>query len=101
MESAAVARVAQEVNVPFFGLRVICDSAQQTVPHELSKCLDSCGEIRLPSVLLHLARRPSLAIDIFRLSRNFGSAMPVLRRAWRILIRGNLPQQIASMSQDP
>jgi hypothetical protein len=50
--------------------------------------------------LLNLARRPSLAIDIFRLSRHFGSAMPVLRRAWRILISANLPQQIASMSQE-
>ena len=99
MESAAVARVAQEVSVPFFCLRVICDPAQQSIPHQLSRCLDTCGKIRLPSVLLNLARRPSLAIDIFRLSRNFGSAMPVLRRAWRILISANLPQQIASMSQ--
>jgi hypothetical protein len=96
MESAEVARAASEAHIPFFCLRVVCDTAQTSIPEELSMCLDIYGNIQLTSLLRHVVRRPSLIIDLFYLTRHFQSAMPVLRRAWRILMNNNLPKRLAS-----
>ena len=96
MESAEVARAASEAHIPFFCLRVVCDPAQTSVPKELSMCLDTYGNIQLTPVLRHVMRRPSLIVDLFHLTRYFQSAMPVLGRAWRILMKNDLPHERAS-----
>lgn len=96
MESAAVARAALEKNIPFFGLRAICDPAAETVPRELYACLDPNGNVRLTTVLRHLARRPSLALDLSRLRRHFIAAGSALQGAWRVQVRHHLPRRLAS-----
>ncbi|MEJ2169778.1 MAG: hypothetical protein P8X90_30095 [Desulfobacterales bacterium] len=96
MESAAVARAAHENNIPFFGLRVICDPAEESVPRVLYECLDPNGSVRLTAVLLNLARRPSLALDLSRLRRHFIAAGSALQGAWRMQVRHHLPRRLAS-----
>lgn len=96
MESAAVARAAHENNIPFFGLRVICDPAEETVPRVLYECLAPNGNVRLTALLLNLARRPSLALDLSRLRRQFIAAGSALQGAWRAQVRHHLPRRLAS-----
>jgi hypothetical protein len=94
MESAAVARTAQVANVPFFGLRVICDPAQVTVPPELSICLDDSGNVRLQPVVRNLTRRPSMLFDLLRLGRYYATARSVLKTAWRVQIKSELAREL-------
>ena len=96
MESAFVAKAAQEKNIPFFIMRAICDSPNETVPRELYGCLNKNGNVCIPSVLLHLARRPYLVIDLGRMSRHFSAAGTALRRGWRVLLKSNLPRLLSS-----
>ena len=100
MESAAVARAALEKNLPFFTLRAICDPAEETVPRALYDCLDKNGKVRLTAVLLNLAGRPSLALDLRRMSIHYSAAKTALKDGWRIQIKNNLPRILASRHQE-
>ena len=94
MESAAVARVASRADIPFFGMRAVCDPAGVTVPGELFNCLDQNGNIRISGVLRVLARRPTLLGDMLRLGRTFSIARAALKRAWQVLVKNGLPQTL-------
>ena len=100
MESAAIARVAQEENVPFFTLRVICDPADEEVPQKLYDCLDKNGNVRPAAVLFSLVRRPSLVLDMQRMGRHFAAARQALKRGWHIQIRNNLPRILAARNKN-
>ncbi len=91
MESAVVARIAHQVQIPFFGLRAVCDPADQTVPEELFRCLDANGHIHISSVLQNLTRRPALIKDMWYMNRYFSAARTALKRAWQSLIANRLP----------
>jgi len=97
MESSAVARVAYQAGIPFFGLRVICDSVQMTVPQELVTCLKPDGSIRLSAVVKCLLRRPALLQEMLPLGHSFALARQSLGQAWRRLIEG----QLLLPSEDP
>jgi adenosylhomocysteine nucleosidase len=90
MESSAVARVACQAGIPFFGLRVICDPAQMTVPQELVTCLKPDGRVRLSAVVRCLLRRPALLQEIIPVARSFALARQSLGQAWRRLAAGPL-----------
>jgi nucleoside phosphorylase len=94
MESAVVARTAQQENIPFFCLRVICDPAQSTVPRELSMCLNNSGGIQLALLVRNLARRPSMVFDLLRLGRYYAVARSALRTAWRVQVKNKLPYEL-------
>jgi len=94
MESAAVARVADRADIPFFGMRAVCDPASVSVPGELFNCLDQNGNIRISGVLRVLARRPTLLGDILRLGRTFSIARAKLQRAWQVLVKKGLPHEL-------
>jgi len=98
MESAAVARVASEAGLPFFGLRAVCDPAEKTVPKELYEILDGDGKIRPGSVVMGLVRRPALVLDMWALGRLFSSARNSLKHAWQVAVHRRLLQRIASNS---
>jgi adenosylhomocysteine nucleosidase len=86
MESAAVARVAHQSGIPFFGLRAICDTAGKNVPHELFNCLESNGNIRIAALLGSLSHRPSLIPEMLRMGRAYSRARKSLKRGWQTLV---------------
>lgn len=94
MESAAVASVAGRADIPFFGLRAICDPADKTVPRDLFSCLNQNGRIQISSVLRNLARRPALFSDMLHMGHTFSIARKALRHAWQLLIKNGLPQAL-------
>jgi hypothetical protein len=49
METAAVARAANQSGLPFFAFRIICDPANVSVPEALFRCVDEKGKPRLPT----------------------------------------------------
>jgi adenosylhomocysteine nucleosidase len=94
MESAAVARMAAQANLPFFGLRAVCDPAGQSVPEQLYACLNPDGSIRLPTVMYSILLRPGLLKPMLGMGLAFSSARRALRKAWQVLINNGLAQTL-------
>ncbi|MBB6188435.1 purine and other phosphorylase-like protein, family 1 [Rhodanobacter sp. MP7CTX1] len=60
MESAAVAEVARDRNLPFIALRAIIDEVDDTVPTALHASVDAWGRPRPFYLIATLSRHPSL-----------------------------------------
>jgi adenosylhomocysteine nucleosidase len=82
MESRAVCEVAAEAGLPFFCLRAICDTADQTVPDALPATVDEHGNPRIGYLLACLVRHPWLLRDMIRMASRFHQALIALERAW-------------------
>jgi len=85
MESRAVCEVAAEAGLPFFCLRAICDTADQTVADTLLAMVDEQGNPRIGYLLAHLVRRPWLLRDMIRMACRFRQALIALERAWLLV----------------
>jgi adenosylhomocysteine nucleosidase len=85
MESRAVVEVAEEAGLPFFCLRAVCDTADQTVPDTLLAMVDEQGNPRIGYLLAHLVRRPWLLRDVIRMASQFRQALIALERAWLLV----------------
>jgi nucleoside phosphorylase len=59
MEAAAVARKAQEWNVPFYCIRVVTDAAGERLPLDFNRMRDSQGRFSRTRILTAACRRPS------------------------------------------
>jgi adenosylhomocysteine nucleosidase len=66
MEAAAVARHAQERGEGFFWLKVVSDSAEETLPPEMASCLGSNGFPSLLKALQVLLKKPHLIYTLIR-----------------------------------
>ncbi|MCF8129007.1 MAG: hypothetical protein K9N10_10875 [Deltaproteobacteria bacterium] len=77
METAAVARAANQSGIPFFAIRAVCDPANVSVPEAIFQCVDQKGHPRLPYILGILFRRPLLISHLFRMKRDFTAALAV------------------------
>ncbi len=66
MESAAIARAAVSVNVPFLFVRAVSDRAGDDLPMDFNLWLTPGGRVR---ALAQLVRHPSILSDLFRLKR--------------------------------
>jgi len=82
MESRAVYEVAAEAGLPFFCLRAVCDTADQTVPDTFLEMMDEQGNPRIGYLLAHFVRYPWLLRDIVRIASQFRHALIALERAW-------------------
>ena len=60
MESAAVAAVARDRNLPFIALRAIVDEVDDTIPTALHDSVDAWGRPRPFNLIAALSRHPSL-----------------------------------------
>ena len=80
MESHAAAKFARENGAHFLALRVIADTADQSIPKAAEGAIDAAGEIRVRQVLGNLARRPWEVGDLIPLARGYRRAMVSLRR---------------------
>jgi adenosylhomocysteine nucleosidase len=78
MESAAVARVAQQAQVPFLVVRAVADDFTMSVPTWLMRCMDARGRVHTARLLAQLVRHPRDAIAVARLAHAFSVAQSAL-----------------------
>lgn len=81
MESAAVASVAAEHNVPFVALRAIVDERDDSLPEALQAAIDPWGQPRIPQMIAALLRHPRLLVRLPGLSMRMNRAIRALRSA--------------------
>jgi adenosylhomocysteine nucleosidase len=81
MESAAVAAVARERELPFVVLRAIVDEAGDGIPAALNNSVDAWGRPRAFGLMAALCRHPSVLADLPRLYSRMQKATQALRAA--------------------
>ncbi|MFQ5936218.1 MAG: purine phosphorylase [Acidiferrobacterales bacterium] len=79
MESAAVAAVAAQAEVPYLVIRAVSDSAASGIPADVINAIDANGRWRVPALTSALLKRPQLLVDCVRLRRDFRVACRTLR----------------------
>lgn len=80
MESAAIATVALHQNIPFAGIRSVSDPLDEEFGFSLDEFCDDRMRIRIPKVLLTVARKPRIIPQLVRLARNSRIAEVALAR---------------------
>ncbi len=87
MESGAVAQVAQEVGKPLAVLRVIADTADQTVPPSAQAMINPTAKtsIQIISLLTALMHNPGEISGLIRLAMQTRRALKTLRRCGDML----------------
>jgi adenosylhomocysteine nucleosidase len=80
MESASVARVAQEAGVPFLVVRAVADDIEMALPAWLMDCFDTHGRMRGWRFFARVLRHPHDILAVARLARAFAAAENSLRR---------------------
>jgi adenosylhomocysteine nucleosidase len=78
MESAAVARVAAGHNVPFIAVRVIVDTAADSLPHAVVAA-SRAGRVKFGRLIVGLVMAPGDIGALIRLSQRYRAAMRSLR----------------------
>jgi adenosylhomocysteine nucleosidase len=86
MESAAIALVAAENSIPFIGLRTVSDPFDEELGFSLDEFCDQRMRIRIPKVLLTVARKPRIIPQLFRLARNSRDAAASLSQSMEQLL---------------
>lgn len=81
MESAAIALLAGENGIPFVGLRTVSDPFDEELGFALDEFCDERMRIRIPRVLLTVARKPRIIPQLVRLARNSRVAAANLSQA--------------------
>lgn len=79
MESAASARVAQSLALPFLAIRSIVDPVHVAIPPSIVGAFDENGMLHVPKMLRRALARPVDFLGVIRLGRHFGAAMKTLR----------------------
>ena len=81
MESGAIAIVAVENSIPFFGIRTVSDPADEELGFSLEEFTDRHLRIRPHKVALTILRKPWIMPQLIRLARNSRCAADSLSRA--------------------
>lgn len=88
MESAAVARAALDLGLPFLAVRSIVDPADVDIPPSIAAAFDENGVLSALKMLGGALLRPRDCLGILRLGRDFWEAMGTLKFvAYTILSR--------------
>lgn len=80
METAAVAQVARRHRIPFVVIRVVIDTAADSLPRAALVGIDGRGRLRPGPLAGALLGRPQEWGDLWRLSRQFRLAQAALKR---------------------
>jgi adenosylhomocysteine nucleosidase len=80
MESGAIAGIAAAHSLPFIGLRTVSDPHDEELGFSLDEFCDDRMCIRIPRVLLTIARKPRIIPQLIRLARNSRTAAESLSR---------------------
>jgi adenosylhomocysteine nucleosidase len=86
MESAAIALLAGEKGIPFVGLRTVSDPFDEELGFSLDEFCDDRMRIRIPRVLLTIARKPRIISQLIRLAGNSRVAAASLTQAMERLL---------------
>lgn len=79
MESAAIAEVAANAELPFAIIRSIADPVTMNLPQAVKNALNSHGEVSLPKMLTHLSLHPSEIVPLIKLGLHFNAAQKTLK----------------------
>jgi len=79
MESAAIAMVAAEKNLPFIAIRTIVDEINSSIPCCVMNNIDTYGNANIPRLLLELLRSPQQIASIYHLARAMNKASSTLK----------------------
>lgn len=79
MESAAVAKLAAEAQVPFLIIRAIADPAHATLPASALRALDLDGRLQPLALMASLLRHPQDLFNLWQLGGYFWAAKTTLR----------------------
>ncbi len=83
MESAAVAEVADQHQLPFVAVRVIVDSAEDVLPPSVTAAADAEGHLQIGRLIGALALAPADLGPLMRLARRYRAANRSLARVAR------------------
>lgn len=83
MESSAVAQVADDHGVPFIAVRVIVDTARDSIPAAVASA-SRTGKVRLGRLILGLLRSPLQIGPLLKLARRYRVAMRSLETVARL-----------------
>jgi hypothetical protein len=89
MENAIVRRFAEQMGVPFFGIRAISDTAGEEVDPLVLRFLDETGRVRPGAIAMGLIQKPAIVSTLNRLRINSAIAGRSLAAAVRILLEEN------------
>jgi adenosylhomocysteine nucleosidase len=81
MESAGVARVAEDAGIPWLVVRAVADAADHELPRPVTKVSDDRGRLRIAAIL-GLILRPGLWPALIALGRAKATAGRSMRRVW-------------------
>ncbi len=79
MESGAVARIAQQAQIPFIALRSIVDPANLDLPLAINHAVTETGLVSIPKLLLYLCAHPNEIPRLIKLGLNFNAANKTLK----------------------
>jgi adenosylhomocysteine nucleosidase len=85
MESQCMAEVAAENGLPMAVLRAVCDDSTMPVPPFVMAAIREDGSIDVVRALMHLARHPLQAGDLFDVMRGTGRALAALEGCMEVL----------------
>ena len=91
MESLAVAEVAGSHELPFIAVRVIVDTAADTLPRAVTAAARGSGHLPLGGLLASLARSPGDLAALIRLVQRYRAA----RRSLLAVARAGAPARHA------
>jgi adenosylhomocysteine nucleosidase len=84
MESAAVAQVAAEHELPLLVIRVVLDAAAVTLPGSLGRVINDTGRVRVPQLMIRAALDPRGWPRWPGLVRSFLAARHSMRTVWSL-----------------
>lgn len=80
MESAVIAAIAKQRDVPFVALRAVSDTLETRIPDIARNAVDAYGRAALAPLAAGLLRQPGAAVQLLHLARGFRRAILTLRR---------------------
>lgn len=90
METAALAKLAKEVSVPFLTLRAVSDTTQMVLPEHLLETVNSVGELPLQHILTKVVFQPRDWFAIAKLAWGMHMAQTSLRQVIKYIGPGKL-----------
>ena len=87
MESATIARLASQKNIPFNAIRVVADDYWTGIPQAVHLSIDKNGGFSVVSFLFKILLRPGDIGKVVRLARNFSKAKKTMQVLKEVLIK--------------
>jgi len=87
MESAAIAAVARQNNLPFLAIRTVADPVHMDLPKAINHSLNDQGDVDLAKLLGFIALNPTELPGLIKLGLHFNAAQNTLRSVAKHLDR--------------